>query len=250
MLSLALVVVIGGLWVVLRGIPTLSSQLGFAARTLAASTRAPDNTANAGNVNVVIFIIDTLRADRLNAYGYDRKTTSPHIDALAEEGVLFERAYAPAPWTLPSVASLMTSRFPREHGVVSTRTRFGSRVQTLPMRLKQLGFTTVGLWANAIVGAGLGFDRGYDFYRESFTNEGQQVHTVRKMYPGRPFFLYMHNIEPHNPEFFAPPHTPGFRDVSDSVRKQIAEHYKQYRIATWLDFDHGRTPGTTEVEAI
>ena len=250
MFSLAVVLVVGGLWAGLRTIPAISSRLGLPAGTLAADSHGSDNTATAGNVNVVIFLIDTLQARRLNAYGYGRKVTSPNIDVLAEEGVLFERAYAPAPWTLPSVASLMTSRFPCEHGVLSTRTQFGSRVVTLPMHLKQLGFTTIGLWANAIVGAGLGFDRGYDFYRESFTNDGEEVHAARKMHPGRPFFLYIHNIEPHNPEFFAPPHTPGFRDVPDSVRQRIAEHYKQYRIATWLDFEQKRPPGTTNVAEI
>jgi arylsulfatase A-like enzyme len=247
--ALAVVLVVGGLWTVLRALPTLSVWCGFPAGALAGVSHA-DNTATAGKVNVVIFLIDTLQARRLNAYGYDRNVTSPNIDALAEEGVLFERASAPAPWTLPSVASLMTSRFACEHGVLSTRTRFGSGALTLPMHLKQLGFTTIGLWANAIVGAGLGFDRGYDFYRESFTTDGEEVRVARELHSGRPFFLYIHNIEPHNPEFFAPAHTLGFRDVPDSVRKRIAEHYKQYRIATWLDFEQRRPPGTTEVAEI
>jgi arylsulfatase A-like enzyme len=97
------------------------------------------------------------------------------------------------------------------------------------------------------VGPGLGFDRGYDFYRESFTTDGQEVFAARRMYPGRPFFLYVHNIEPHNPDFFAPPHTPGYRDVPSARREPITESYKQYRNATWLDFEHQRPPGTTEV---
>ncbi len=250
MWSLTLAFVIGGLWAALRGPPALSARLGFPAWAWAGGARGPDNTATAGNVNVVIFIIDTLRADRLNAYGYERHVTSPNIDALAEEGVLFEQAYAAAPWTLPSVASLLTSRFACEHGMLATRSRIAAGVPTLPILLKQLGFTTIGLYANAIVGPGLGFDAGYDFYRDSFVNEGRQVKVAREMYSGRPFFLYVHNIEPHNPEFFAPRHTPGFRDVSDAVRHQIAGHYRQYRTATWLDFHAGRTPGTTEVAAI
>ncbi|MBU0616361.1 MAG: sulfatase, partial [Planctomycetes bacterium] len=250
MFSLAVVVVVGGLWAGLRAVPAFSSRLGLPAWALAAGSHASDNTATAGNVNVVIFLIDTLQARRLNAYGYDENVTSPNIDGLADGGVLFERAYAPAPWTLPSVASLMTSRFPCEHGALSARSRLGSGVLTLPMHLKQLGFTTIGLWANAFVAPRLGFDRGYDFYRESFTTDGEEVHAARRMYPGRPFFLYIHNIEPHNPEFFAPPHTPGFRDVPDLVRKRIAEHYKRYRVATWLDFEQKRPPGTTEVAEI
>jgi arylsulfatase A-like enzyme len=250
MVSLATVFVVSGLWAGVRVLATSGSRLGFPAWARAAGSRTPDNTASAGKVNVAIFLIDTLQARRLNVYGYERNVTSPNIDALAAQGVLFERACAAAPWTLPSVASLLTSRFPCEHGVLSTRTRFGSGAQTLPMHLKQLGFTTIGLWANALVGPGLGFDRGYDFYRESFTTDGEEVYAARRMVPGRPFFLYIHNIEPHNPEFFAPKHTPGFRDVPQATRERIAGLYKQYRNATWLDFDHQRPPGTTEVTEV
>lgn len=250
MSSLALLLAAGGIWTALQGIPALSSRLSFATRVLAAGIYAPDNTATAGNVNVVIFVIDTLRADRLNAYGHHRRPTSPNIDALARGGVLFERAYAAAPWTLPSMASLMTSRFPCEHQVLSTRQRIAAAADTLPKSLRRLGYTTIGLYANSMVAAEFGFADGYDFYRVSFVNEDRQVKLARRMYPGRPFFLYVHNLEPHNPEFFAPPHTPGFRDVSEPLRQRIAEHYKQYRTATRLDFDQGRPPGTTEVAAI
>ena len=234
----------------LRVVPSLSRQLDLPTPAHAEIAHNADNAVTDDDTNVVIFLIDTLQARRLNCYGYDKKTTSPNIDALARKGVLFKNAYAAAPWTLPSVASLLTSRFPCEHGVLSTRTRFGSRMRTLPMCLKHIGYTTLGLWGNAIVGPGLGFDRGYDFYRESFTNSGKQVRAARQRYSGRPFFLYVHNIEPHNPEFFAPPSTPGFRDVAAPIRARIAEHYKQYRIATWLDFGQKRRPGTTNVEAI
>src|SRR5262245_16296387 len=67
--------------------------------------------------NVVIVLIDTLRADRLGCYGHARPT-SPRIDGLARESVLFQRACAPSPWTLPTVPSLMTSTLPCEHQVL------------------------------------------------------------------------------------------------------------------------------------
>ena len=72
-----------------------------------------------GRPNVLLVVIDTLRADRLHCHGA-RRTTSPHLDALAAQGVLFERAYAAAPWTLPAVASLLTSTYPSRHGVRDT----------------------------------------------------------------------------------------------------------------------------------
>jgi len=67
-------------------------------------------------VPVVIYLVDTLRADRLGAYGYDTRSTSPNLDALAADSVVFEQAYAPASWTLPSVTSIFTSTFACEHG--------------------------------------------------------------------------------------------------------------------------------------
>ena len=235
---IAVVLVAGGGWELLR-------WAGVVSWSPAGACGAVDNTRRAGDVNVVIFVIDTLRADRLNAYGYERRMTSPNIDALAREGVLFEKAYAAAPWTLPSMASLMTSRFVCEHGVASTRQRIGEGVATLPKQLHSIGFTTIGLYANSMVSPEFGFGDGYDFYQVSFTNEGEQVRRAREMHAGRPFFLMVHNLEPHNPEFFAPPHTEGFRDVGEDVRGQIAEHYKQYRIATWQDYEAGRSLGAT-----
>jgi arylsulfatase A-like enzyme len=250
MISLALLLVSGGAWTLAHGIPALSARLGFPSRASAARSRSSENSAAVGKPNVVIFLVDTLRADRLNCYGYTERRTSPNVDALAGAGVLFERAYAPAPWTLPSVASLMTSRFPCEHGVLSTRQRIGRSVKTLAQRFKQLGYTTIGLYANSMVAAEFGFARGYDFYRESFTSAGRQVTVARRLHPGEPFFLYVHNIEPHNPEFFAPAHTPGFRDVPRAVRDRIAGHYRAYRTATRVDFTAGRTVGLTDTAGV
>lgn len=196
--------------------------------------------------NVVIFIIDTLRADRLGIYGYDAHDNSPNIDALAAESVVFERAYAAAPWTLPSVASLMTSRFVCEHGVTDTRCKLPEDVSTLPERLQNAGYTTIGVYANSMVAPEFGFGRGYDFYQVSFTNEAEQANKALDLNPGEPFFLYVHNIEPHNPEFFAPEHTPGYRDVGKAVRDRIAAGYKGYRIATWEDYEAGRSQGTPD----
>src|SRR3972149_8626805 len=71
--------------------------------------------------NIVLITIDTLRADHLGSYGYPRPS-SPSIDQLAESGVVFERALAAAPWTLPSMASLHTSLYPTEHGATDAGT--------------------------------------------------------------------------------------------------------------------------------
>ena len=71
--------------------------------------------ARAEPMSLVILAIDTLRADHLGCYGYERPT-SPYIDALARQGLLFEKAIATSPWTLPSFGSMFTGRYPTRHG--------------------------------------------------------------------------------------------------------------------------------------
>ena len=115
---------------------------------------------------IVLISIDTLRADRLPAYGYT-KVATPHIDSLARDAVLFENAYAHAPLTLPSHASLLTGLLPPEHGV---RDNLGYRLdaakhKTLPARLHDAGYATGGAVSAWVVrgatGLGSGFESGY-----------------------------------------------------------------------------------------
>jgi len=110
--------------------------------------------------NVVVVLIDTLRADHLGAYGYARPT-SPHFDALASEGVLFERVVSQAPWTKPSVASLMTGRFPHKHGVVSSRDALGDTFLTLAEGMQSRGFRTAAFSGNPWITPEFRFDQGF-----------------------------------------------------------------------------------------
>ena len=85
--------------------------------------------------NVLVVLIDTLRADHLGAYGYPRPT-SPNFDALAGDSVVFDRATAQAAWTKPSVASLMTGVYVHKHGVVSNRDALGDAHPTLAEEMR------------------------------------------------------------------------------------------------------------------
>jgi len=93
---------------------------------------------------VVLISIDTLRPDHLGLYGYDR-FTSPVLDALAEEGTVFEDTSATAPWTLPSHASMLTGLYPMSHGVVSSRTKLPPGVPTLATIFGDKGFETAAV---------------------------------------------------------------------------------------------------------
>src|SRR5262245_46845222 len=84
--------------------------------------------------NVVMIVVDTLRADRLGAYG-NRRGLTPFLDSLAQRGVLFDNASAPSSWTVPSVASLLTSRYPSQHHVVTFGSRLAEEEVTFAERL-------------------------------------------------------------------------------------------------------------------
>lgn len=110
--------------------------------------------------NVVVVLIDTLRADHLGAYGYERPT-SPSFDALAREATLFDGVTAQAPWTKPSVASLMTGRFVHHHGVVSSRDALADDAHTLAEAMRDRGYRTAAFSGNPWVTPEFRFDQGF-----------------------------------------------------------------------------------------
>ncbi len=166
--------------------------------------------------NVVLISIDTLRADHLSSYGYERET-SPNLDRLASAGVLFEGAYAHAPKTAPSHMSLMTSVLPEVHRVGNrVQGRRGARLSpglpTLAELLHDAGYQTVAFTSGGNVGGGLGFRRGFERYehlsvdaRESFGRAADWVAGS----PSQPFFLFVHTYQTHAP--YLPP--PGYYEL-------------------------------------
>lgn len=184
--------------------------------------------------NVVLIVVDTLRADRLGCYGYSRPT-SPAIDALATRSVRFERAYAPASWTSPSVVSLLTGRYPSGHGVTKVIVWLQDEIPTLAEVLREAGYATSAVVSNIFLNPRLNFHQGFEQFDES---EGRHDHQVDSM-PGvtakgvaaiealagkeKPFFLFLHYMDPHydylpHPEFgFAAPRA-GRLDGTQEIR--------------------------------
>ncbi|UPM42896.1 sulfatase [Halocatena salina] len=119
--------------------------------------------------DVLFLVLDSARRDRVSAYGHDRPTT-PTLDTLADEATVFEHAYVPAPWTLPSHCSMFTGLYPSEHGVTSgfTHQGFGlpANVPTLAERLAERGYHTAGFSNNPWVGQLSGLDRGFEEFVE------------------------------------------------------------------------------------
>jgi len=198
--------------------------------------------------NVVLFLIDTLRADRIGAYGYDQPTT-PTIDALAAEAVLFENATAPAPWTLPSVPSILTSTFTCEHGLNVDGEKLSEEIPTMAELLREVGYYTAQLYANGYAGPTTGLDRGYAQSKRIAGTEGRDVEAWNAERPDQPFFLYIHNIEPHMPHKL----TLAPREVQEALGgfprtlpRQLGQLRARYRPLVRFDWSNNQPLGTTD----
>ena len=120
----------------------------------------------AGGLNVLLVIIDTLRADHLGCYGYHRDIT-PTLDSLASEGTIWTQAQAQSSWTLPSTASILTGLTPREHGAGRSQGRFAGlapEIPTLQMKLHSRGYRTFGVFNVVFLSEDFGFHRGFDHF--------------------------------------------------------------------------------------
>ncbi len=117
----------------------------------------------AGAPNVVLIMVDTLRADHLSCYGSTAVKT-PHIDALAADGLRWTSAFSQASWTRPSVATILTGLYPSSHGAVHKADRLPDRVDTLAEVLGRAGYHTVGFADNANVSQAFNFQQGFDEY--------------------------------------------------------------------------------------
>ncbi len=158
--------------------------------------------------DVVIVNIDALRADHLPCYGY-RRNTAPGICGLAEEGVLFERAYAHAPWTLPSVASLFTGNNPMQHGVQKRLLYLPPRRTTVPELFKQSGYRTAAFVEGGFFGPYFRLLQGYEEterWNDPKLSSDQLVDRAIGFLDtprDRPRLVYVHPFDVHAP--YRPP---------------------------------------------
>lgn len=194
----------------------------------AGCARAPERP------NVLLVVIDTLRADRLSAAGYGRETT-PHLDRLAAEGLRFTHAQTPRAKTTPAMATLFSGLYPHDHGTRDLIRPLAPEVPVLAERLAEGGYTTVGIVGNYVLQARLaGLERGFEHWIEDLPQTsglppaGVPERTARSLTDGalaalglgppsedgaaprearidgdRPWFLYLHYMDPHG--LYEPP---------------------------------------------
>ena len=164
---------------------------------------------------MLLVVIDTLRADAVSAYGAVRGTT-PQVDALAEQGLRYTHAYAPAPWTIPSHVSLFTGLGVEHHHVgMSERITAGPELVMLAERLRDAGYETAGFAENPLIGEPFGMNQGFEHFSArtleqllaEFRQPGSSGYDVARAVeswargrdPHRPFFVFVNLFEPHEP---------------------------------------------------
>ncbi|MEZ4217401.1 MAG: sulfatase [Myxococcota bacterium] len=191
-----------------------SARRAAAAAALATAALACSEPSAPHRPDIVLIVADTLRADHLGCYGYTRapSPTSPHIDALARESLLFAQAVSAAPWTSPSVASLFTGLYPSAHGVVRSPVdddvptdALARAHDTLAERLARAGYATIGITANPWVSRERGYAQGFDLFAERAHANASEVAATARALLGEvarrpaPFFLYVQLMDPHLP---------------------------------------------------
>lgn len=208
-------------------------------------------------LNVIIIGVDTLRPDHLGCYGYGRDT-SPVVDRLAAEGVLFENVISQSPWTSPSFASVFTSLYPTQTGLVSVGTSMRETFPTLGTLLRAEGYATGAIINATVLKPEFGINRGFDYYyttpRKGRIADGTTRDALAWIdsVPGAPFFLFAHYYDPHEPYAPPEPYDAFFEeDYSGSIGNTFVLHdyfpdvkgmnFESLRTLTGEDWDHIRT---------
>jgi arylsulfatase A-like enzyme len=175
--------------------------------------------------DIVLIVMDTTRADHLSVYGYPRHTT-PCLEWISREGVVYENAFSPASWTPPGHASLFTGLLPSVHGTDGDSWSFDPPGPSLAEALRASGYRTAAVMNNPQLASSLGWSRGFEFYHETWTppkptipqliwmlekrsddwiwrgDTKRTMRIARRWWNGRPRnprFLFLNLIDPHSP---------------------------------------------------
>ena len=190
---------------------------------------------NSMQPNLIVISIDTLRADHLGCYGYNRPT-SPLLDTLAAQGVLFENASATSPWTLPSHGSLFTGFYPSQIGLSSTAGRLPPDFETLATLISRHNISTAAIVNSIYLGARYGLNRGFDYFRlvpESYTTTGVAPTIIKDAitwldnHSHEQFFLFLHFYDVHSDYCSLPRYEKEFvgtyNGIVDGTNRQLLE---------------------------
>lgn len=200
--------------------------------------------------NIVLVVVDTLRADHLGCYGYFRDTT-PFLDSFSKEGILFSQSLTVMSHTLPSHVSIFTGKYPRAHKVLVNGSVLSPRHPTLAQILKENGYTTAAAVGSEMVAGRTGLNRGFDYYDDNFPSrllvpmqhskgmllryERNAEEVNRSFFSWldsqnrKPFFAWLHYWDPHFP--FSPPPTFQSRFTETGLLRGLLERKADARTA-------------------
>jgi len=194
------------------------------------------NVAKTKQPNIIILTVDTLRADHIAMYGYDRNTM-PAIEDFARTSVVFDNAIVTRGATVPSYASMLTGLYPYRHGIHTNKAALHEDLATLPELLKSAGYHTAGFVSNFVLISELSAcDQGFDvyddnmeepeLYRENYErsapNTARAISQWLQDDPPQPFMLFVNFIDPHGP--YRPPAR--FSQLYKTSQKRILDYQK------------------------
>ena len=197
-------------------------------------------TKEVKDFNIVLIVIDALRSDHLPFYGYE-KNTAPFLLELSKKSVVFENTFAASSWTSPATASIFTSLYPYQHGVLMGLlairnaqkinpnvkiNRIPEEITTITEVLKKQGYQTYGVADNLNIGKRQGFTQGFDKFRTFMYRQAPNLNDVVKKWKNKltangKYFLYLHYMEPHAPYH---PREPWYKPDEDRRKNRISAY--------------------------
>lgn len=228
------------------------SLLGLALAAVASLLMLSPAQAGAAPPNVILILVDAMRADKLGPYGYTARNTTPNLNRFASRGVVFENTISQAGWTVPSVASLFTGVDPQAHRVL--RYNNTNRVemdalsldhQTIAEQFKGAGYSTSAFMKSIVVDSGRGFSQGFDLFEVVKPHQNQAdgdsareltdavlLWLEQQKTAGKPFFTYIHYMDTHSPYKAPEPYYSKYRAAYyagpiSGAHMQIENDYKK-----------------------
>ena len=219
----------------LRWLPVL------AAATLVASCTAERPQSRYSKPPIIIFNIDTLRADHLGTYGYHRDT-SPQIDRFSQEAALFEWVFSQAPNTPPSQSSILTSLYPSSHGRIRKFDALPEEARTIAEVLSDAGYRSAGIVDGGLMASGFGMEQGFESYDDEAGGlrkigpkmlDWLRSHLADEEKRDQPFFLLVHTYDVHSPYEITPRR---YRDrYLDELEEKPGEAFRSKMSKTMAD---------------
>lgn len=212
----------------------------------------------ASKPNVILILVDTFRADKIGAYGYSKRKTTPNLDAFASGAMVWENAYSQNAWTVPSVASLFTGVDPQGHLCLNFRQgeklatdTIADSQETLAESFKAGGYTTAAFIKSTVISTSHGYSQGFDQFNIVGGADQAWGHSARdlndaaipwlttQVKSGKPFYAYLHFMDPHSPYKAPEPwyskYKGSYTGPMDGAHVQLEEAFKAGKVtpADW-----------------